>query len=501
MCLDTLAEIPEIMDDARRYIEIYGRCRDELLERRTFELYLSILKTLTQVMQFFADSTFRKSVFAVLKQRGWFVIRLFVGVVVVGRTRNASMSEARKFSFASCTSHLPTSARSFLVFNPSLPSHTLIPTCAPGKVYQPLLAQSSYKSELLESCKDIKLRASRIKNEANICMQRRMVDMNQALHLQHDVALDTNDKSAQTLRMVESLYYQLLRSSEARFVPGLSTQATPVIRQEIDDQRQAANLECAKEMLEALHYDPDLILKDTATSLRLGTAMDETSTARAAALIRHPLFKAFMTDTTASSALLVNGNEDLSSADGLSPLSLVAAKLARISEQTASTHGLTLRYFCAEHGPYSASASSSPAASMMASLLGQLVSHMLSRSLEVELVFLKPGQWEALARRSLTAMCTVFYELVAQLPPETVLLCVLDEVALYETGGARRDLDVVVRRLVRLVEGCDGVIFKLLVTCRGRVLEVGPYFAGHTLEMEGDVEAEDSSTWQIASMS
>lgn len=48
------------MEDARRYIEIYGRCRDQLLEKRTFELFLSILKTLTQVMQFFADSTFSK---------------------------------------------------------------------------------------------------------------------------------------------------------------------------------------------------------------------------------------------------------------------------------------------------------------------------------------------------------------------------------------------------------------------------------------------------------
>lgn len=55
--LETLAEIPEIMDDAKRYIGIYSRYRDQLLEKKTFELYLSILKSLNHIMQFFVDSS------------------------------------------------------------------------------------------------------------------------------------------------------------------------------------------------------------------------------------------------------------------------------------------------------------------------------------------------------------------------------------------------------------------------------------------------------------
>lgn len=65
--LETLAEIPEVMDDARRYIEIYGKCRDQLLETKTFELYQSILQTLTHVMQFFADSSFREFLITLLQ--------------------------------------------------------------------------------------------------------------------------------------------------------------------------------------------------------------------------------------------------------------------------------------------------------------------------------------------------------------------------------------------------------------------------------------------------
>lgn len=58
--LDSLAQIPEVIENTRRYIEIYSELRDQHLEARTFDLYLSILKALTHIMQFFADSSFRK---------------------------------------------------------------------------------------------------------------------------------------------------------------------------------------------------------------------------------------------------------------------------------------------------------------------------------------------------------------------------------------------------------------------------------------------------------
>lgn len=54
------------MDDAKRYIEIYGRYRDQLLERKTFELYMSILTALKHIMRFFADSSWSKSDSALL---------------------------------------------------------------------------------------------------------------------------------------------------------------------------------------------------------------------------------------------------------------------------------------------------------------------------------------------------------------------------------------------------------------------------------------------------
>lgn len=59
--LETLVEIPEVMDDAKRYVEIYRERQDQRLERKTFELYRSIVTALKHIMQFFADSSWSKS--------------------------------------------------------------------------------------------------------------------------------------------------------------------------------------------------------------------------------------------------------------------------------------------------------------------------------------------------------------------------------------------------------------------------------------------------------
>lgn len=81
-----------------------------------------------------------------------------------------------------------------------------------GKVYQPIVKQSSYKSELLECCNNIKSQANRVKNEAQICMQKRNVDSN---HLQQGLLSDLKDQNQAIL----NLFYKFLLSSEARSIP------------------------------------------------------------------------------------------------------------------------------------------------------------------------------------------------------------------------------------------------------------------------------------------
>jgi hypothetical protein len=112
-----------MMDGARKYISIYRDHPDQLLERKTFDLYVAILKSLTHIMQFFADSSIRRS----LLSRG-----------LMSRSTN-----------------------SFII----------------GKFFEPLAKQATYKSALLKSLEDVKKHIVRIKDEAQQCLAARQANM------------------------------------------------------------------------------------------------------------------------------------------------------------------------------------------------------------------------------------------------------------------------------------------------------------------------------------
>jgi hypothetical protein len=48
------------MENARRYVQIYEDHPNQFLERKTFDLYLAVLRALCHIMQFFADDSIRK---------------------------------------------------------------------------------------------------------------------------------------------------------------------------------------------------------------------------------------------------------------------------------------------------------------------------------------------------------------------------------------------------------------------------------------------------------
>lgn len=93
-------------------------------------------------------------------------------------------------------------------------------------MYQPILKQTSYKDDLIESCKTIRLKAKRVKNEAQICMQQRNVDLNDAIRLQQAVLGDLNEKTDRMLA-ASNVYYQLLRDLESQFRRNLEQPGRP----------------------------------------------------------------------------------------------------------------------------------------------------------------------------------------------------------------------------------------------------------------------------------
>lgn len=258
----------------------------------------------------------------------------------------------------------------------------------------------------------------------------------------------------------------------------------------------------AHKLLESLRYDSRITSGDVDNCLKLGEAFDENKTARSAAMIKDSKFEEFMAGYLASSSLLVNGRADMSSTDGLSPLSFVAAKLVKISEKLDSPLGspFVIKYFCNQHPPFlDASGVPSPV-TMMASLVGQLLAQMIEADLDVDLSMLTKRDWKQVENLNLKVLCNIFRELTDQLPAKSVVLCIIDDLAQYEIGPFMDDTDAIIRRLTRLAAGHDQIVFKLLLTCQGRALEISKYFVNQTVDLDEEVEPDDSDSWRISTM-
>ena len=135
---------------------------------------------------------------------------------------------------------------------------------------------------------------------------------------------------------------------------------------------------------------------------------------------------------------------------------------------------------------------------MMGSLVGQLLTQMIERELEVDISFLTKTNLRSIERIELEILCVLFRELTTQLPPKTVLFCVLDELSMYETSSLGRETDAIVRRLTRLVVKSEEVILKVLITCRGRSLDFHKYFDNQDiLDLQEDIEDDDIAMWRI----
>lgn len=255
-------------------------------------------------------------------------------------------------------------------------------------------------------------------------------------------------------------------------------------------------------LLQLIRFDTGVVQQDILRCSQSGYIMHDEQKSRAAAMIRNETFKSFLRDAHSSRSLLVNGNEDTARADGISPLSLVSAELSRLSESAGAAEApvFVLNYFCAEHCPSLLFPSlEASAAGLMVSLIGQLVSQMKDKGMTVDLSFMAEKNWRRLERFDVKALCNIFKKLTKQLPPGGMLLCILDEIYLYES---RENVEYVVWFLAGLAEKqrYNRAAFKLLVTCRIRAMGFAKYFVQSTLDLDDDVDLDDSADWEMQIM-
>ncbi|KAF6813202.1 hypothetical protein CSOJ01_04713, partial [Colletotrichum sojae] len=434
-----LADIPDIMETIRRYIGIYWQKPDHRFEQRVFNLFRASLKTLRHIMQFFADSKYRKLLGAVGKQ-------------------------------------------------------------------------NAYKSDLTASLDEMRQCAEAIKEEGCLCQAEET----------HEVRLNSERSEMVANKVLHFLethpLFQLRPGDLRKAISG--KEATPYDLANLDwsvssDGKEGMELlmrekRCRAEsdkrrLLRLLQYDRDSVPKDISTCLQLGYQLDEKAKARAAAMIGADRFKAFMREVKSSRSLLVNGHEDPAATDGISPLSLVAAELSRLSEEAKAESApvFVVNYFCAEHQPSPLIAPLSPPSAMIiASFIGQLLSQMTDHRITSDLGFMTEKKWEKVERLQISTLCTVFRKLSRQLPPGGVLWCIVDEISAYEIFGLEQDTDLVIGNLSQLANGakCGQAVMKLLLTCRSRSLVVSKHFLDVTLDLQEDVEADDSVDWAISTM-
>ncbi|TQN67962.1 hypothetical protein CSHISOI_07486 [Colletotrichum shisoi] len=458
-----LADIPDIMENAKQTVALYREMGGHSLDRKSFELFRAVLKALNHIMQFFADSKLEK----------------------------------------------------FL---------------------QVTIKQSAYKSDLQAGMDVVKKQVQAFKEEAYICHARETHGHSRLLA---KIEQDNERFQKSLLQMLESSpYFQSSRSErlapDHRALPprisgydlanvdySVSADETGEQQRRISTQEfrtqsyedTAAEAKAAAEaarskLLRLLRYDGETVQNDIASCLRLGHRLNERGKSKAAKLFRNDDFRAFMGQSQASTSLLVNGRDDLAAADGISPLSLATAELTRISQNEGSEYGqfFVIDFFCGEHRPRRSldpdTAWQSSAVGMIASLVGQLLSQTTDRGMGLNLSFMNDSKWRKAERLEPKVLCTVFGELVTQLPSGALVLCVVDGIAVYETQAMQPQTMLVMEKLVRLVgKLANGPqIFKLLATSQNRALGVSQLFRGRTLDLPETVDVDDAADYMISTM-
>ncbi|KAI1858928.1 uncharacterized protein JN550_012286 [Neoarthrinium moseri] len=446
-----LAEIPEIIQGAQTYVKVYSDRRPQALEKKTFDLFLAILRSLTHIMQFFAEGSIRKSFESVFKQAEYKSALL------------KSIDEIRKQA-----SRIKDEA-------------------------QQCLAWAVKEQSLVVKSMDTKM--NRIESVDNK-IDRILGSLQRLLEQRMPIPITQNANQEPVIEQLEMLkrLHPQLQQSTSKQIPCLGSISKSIEAKSYQEQEKTST-ETALKLLKIIEYDPGAIQKDIESCVQLELRLDEQQKSLAAAMVRHSGYRAHMAESRCSTALLVNGRADLASADSLSPLTLVAGTLAQASRDEDSV--FVLCYFCNNHRPDFMPSIAASSIGLLSSLVGQLIQQMLSRGMAIDLSSLEPHEWKKIQGLELDVLWKAFRKLTSQLPSGSVLICIIDEISRFETASLSEDTDRLARRLTRLVRNSDSIVFKLLFTCHGRALGVSQYFTAHTIDLREDTEPDDSSGWWI----
>lgn len=170
--------------------------------------------------------------------------------------------------------------------------------------------------------------------------------------------------------------------------------------------------------------------------------------------------------STEPSILLVNGNYNGPARQ--SPLSFVCAKLMDSIQPNLQETGarkpliLAHAFFCGQH--MSPEDPDSGLSGLMRSLLAQLI--LAYPDFNPTIV----QRMRDINSNDINKPCEIFYTLISQVPPETMIFCMVDGITLYESSTAQmKEARKITQTLVDITNSCkeNGCIFKALLTSPG----------------------------------
>ncbi|KAH7080231.1 hypothetical protein BKA63DRAFT_600602 [Paraphoma chrysanthemicola] len=422
---EALASIPDVLDHAGTYIDIYKAHRSSALVSKTASLCKAILTTLRLVIEFITKGSLKR----------------FTGAMLKG---------------------------------------------------------SHYQEALKESIEEMKVQALRVREEASVCMQRDMANLNfkidtRARQEQLSHALTKEELSLQIDAVPEAtaqlVLTHLLRSLQS--VPGYNVRTggpphtaglLSLLRTEDTSPQPPLKADPAvtvKSLSAVLDFDPNFLQEDMDHCLTLGFRESPDFQDRAAWVMKASQTSKFLASDTGSKLLIVNGNHD--AMEFISPLSYVCAKLA--DYMSVSEEIICLTYFCSRH-THEWREPRANAQGLLAQLIGQLLPQLKSRKrkrFEPDLSSLSIDDQSGLGNDDFAATWRIFEVIIRQLPKGTVVVCFIDALTVFENTARRQDTNLFMKKLSRLIRKAKNVDLRCMVTYPGR----SNYWATWGIDLNG----------------
>ena len=248
-----------------------------------------------------------------------------------------------------------------------------------------------------------------------------------------------------------------------------------------------------EEALILLNHSDSVPLDDIRAILKIAWTLPRTAQDRAVALMQAPQLHAWITSTT-SSALLVNGNHDASARE--SPLSFVCAKLVDSIHPTAKDGQtqpvgiMAYAFFCGHH------LNSKDPDSGIPGMLRSLITQFLLGYADFDLATVR--RLRQVDPDNVKSLCEAFAMLVAHVPENTMVFCIIDAITFHEDSPARcKEAQKVVQMLLDTVDACGegSCIFKILLTSPGNSRALYRDFAkGDVIWMARNVPSQGGFT-------